>query len=70
MAGIWYQAVNETPQIVTLTTSPNKKCSQYHKRMPVLILPQNAEYWFKSPVEQLSPMFEAIDESIIDIKAA
>lgn len=68
MAGIWYQA--PTPQLITLTTTPNQKCGQYHKRMPVMILPQNSEFWFKSSVEQLSPLFEAIDESTIDIKAA
>ena len=68
MAGIWYQS--STPQLVTLTTTPNEKCGQYHKRMPVMILPQDAGYWFQSPVEQLFPLFEAIDESIIDIAAA
>lgn len=70
MAGIWYQTANETSQLVTLTTTPNEKCAEYHKRMPVFVLPQNADYWFQSSVEQLSPLFEAIDESIIDIKAA
>lgn len=70
MAGIWYQTVNETPQLVTLTTSPNEKCAEYHKRMPVIVLPENVEYWLQSSVEQLVPVFEAIDESIIDIKAA
>ena len=68
MAGIWYQT--PTPQLVTLTTTPNKKCGQYHKRMPVMVLPQNTEFWFQSPVEQLVPLFEAVDESIIDIVSA
>ena len=70
MAGTWYQTANEMPKLVTLTTAPNDKCAQYHKRMPVIVLPQNAEFWFQSPVEQLFPLFEAIDQSIIDIKAA
>lgn len=70
MAGIWYQTVNETPQLVTLTTTPNEKCAEYHKRMPVMVLPQNAEYWFNSSVDKLSPIFEAIDGSTIDIKAS
>lgn len=68
MAGVWYQT--PTPQLVTLTTAPNEKCGQYHKRMPVIVLPQNSEFWFESPVEQLVPLFEAIDESIIDIVTA
>ena len=70
MAGIWYQTANEIPKLVTLTTTPNQKCAQYHKRMPVLVLPHNAEFWFKSPVHQLSPLFEAIDESSINVNAA
>ncbi len=65
-----YQTLNETPKLVTLTTAPNGKCSEYHKCMPVIVLPKNVEYWFQSPMEQLFPLFEAIDENIIDIKAA
>mgnify|MGYP007038345418 CR=1 FL=1 len=38
--------------------------------MPVLVLPENAEYWFQSSTEQLVPLFETIDESMIDVKAA
>ena len=68
MAGIWYQV--PTPRLVTLTTIPNVKCGQYHKRMPVVVLPQNADYWFKSPVEQLPSFFEAIDGSYVDIRMA
>ena len=70
MAGIWYQTANEKPKLVTLTTTPNGKCVQYHKRMPVIVLPQNADYWFKSQVEQLPSLFEAIDESHVDIRMA
>lgn len=69
MVGILYQTSNETPQLVTLTTAPNDKCAEYHKRMPVLVLPQNVDYWFQSSAEQLFPIFEAIDENIIDIAA-
>jgi len=42
-----------TPQLVTLTTAPNDKCGQYHKRMSVIVLPENAVYWLQSSVEQL-----------------
>ncbi len=68
MAGIWYQS--STPQLVTLTAASNEKCGVYHKRMPVIILPQNSELWFQSSVEQLVPLFDAIDGNTIDIKAA
>ncbi|UUO25487.1 hypothetical protein FGD67_21395 [Colwellia sp. M166] len=44
MAGIWYQTPSEIPKLVTLTTSPNEKCPEYHKRMPVTVLPENTEY--------------------------
>ena len=70
MAGIWYQAATGISNLVTLTTTPNEKCGEYHKRMPVMILPENAEYWFQSTVHQLSPLFEAIDESMINAKAS
>ena len=64
-----YQTLNETPKLVTLTTAPNGKCSEYHKRMPVIILPENVGFWFQS-VEQLAPLFEAIDGNTIDIDAS
>mgnify|MGYP001942306167 CR=1 FL=1 len=70
MAGIWYQSKNESPKLVTLTTTPNNKCAQYHKRMPVMVLPENVDYWFQSSVEQLTPVFESIGETMVDIKAA
>jgi putative SOS response-associated peptidase YedK len=65
MAGIWYE--NDMHQLVTLTTSPNSKCAEYHKRMPVFVLPENIDYWFSARVEELSPLLKAIDEDIIDI---
>ena len=63
MTGILYQTLNEIHRLVTLTTAPNFKCGQYHKRMPVMILPENVEFWFQSQSDQLLPLFKAIDES-------
>ncbi|WP_232771154.1 SOS response-associated peptidase [Colwellia sp. 75C3] len=57
-------------QLVTLTTEPNAKCAEYHLRMPVIILPQYRDFWFQSPAEQLSPLFQAIDQRFIKISAA
>ena len=68
MAGILYQPA--APQLVTLTTAPNNKCAQYHKRMPVLILPEQMDYWFNSTPEQLSPLMNAVDEKLIKVASA
>jgi putative SOS response-associated peptidase YedK len=65
MAGIWYQS--DTPQLITLTTSPNEKCQQYHKRMPVIIMPENIDYWFNSTTEQLHPLMHAVSSDLIDV---
>jgi len=65
MAGILYNP--EAPQLVTLTTSPNEKCSQYHKRMPVLILPTQINNWFNSPTNELAPSMKPIHENIIGV---
>lgn len=68
MAGIWYQ--EESPKLVTLTTTPNEKCAQYHKRMPVFILPEHTQYWFQSPVEQLAVLLKPISEEHVNIERA
>lgn len=68
MAGIAYQS--ETPQLVTLTTSPNERCKLYHKRMPVLILPENIHYWFNSASEYLSPLMQAVNSELINVTKA
>jgi hypothetical protein len=41
-----------------------------HTLMPVIVLPEHSEGWFQSSVEQLVPLFEAIEESSINIQAA
>mgnify|MGYP003638122518 CR=1 FL=1 len=66
MGGIYFPS--EQPQLVTLTTKPNNKCSDYHKRMPVIILPEDKDYWFNSSVEQLMPLLSPIDEKLISVQ--
>ncbi|NQY87425.1 MAG: SOS response-associated peptidase [Colwellia sp.] len=66
MAGILFK--NEMTELVTLTTAPNEKCAQYHKRMPVLILPEDKDYWFGSSIEQLVPLMNHVNEKFIDIQ--
>jgi putative SOS response-associated peptidase YedK len=72
MAGIWYfnDSENQSRQLVTLTTTPNSKCAEYHQRMPVIVLPQYRDYWFQSSAQQLAPLFEAIDQRDIKVAAA
>jgi putative SOS response-associated peptidase YedK len=83
MAGVWYQAKKAesvkssvveqgaiSTQLVTLTTSPNEKCQQYHQRMPVFVLPQYRDFWFNAPSTKLSPLFNAIDQELIVVKRA
>ena len=66
MAGIYYPGQgSESGQLVTLTTTPNERCGQYHNRMPVLIKPTDIGYWFDSGVNELAPLFTHIaDEDI------
>jgi len=66
MAGIWYPSFNDTlPQIVTLTTSPNDTCKQYHHRMPLLISESAIEDWLSLPWHNISPLLMNMSDSII-----
>lgn len=58
MAGLWFPPqVGETlPSLVILTIHPNALCGQYHDRMPLLIHPNDLDYWLHSPVEQQAPL--------------
>ena len=68
MAALWFPGVKN--QLVTLTTSPNKLCGEYHNRMPLLILPEHIDHWLTSPPQQLKPILAAIDEELITVAAA
>jgi len=65
MAGILFQ--REHTELVTLTTKPNNKCGQYHKRMPVLILPEDKEDWFNLPVPKIEPLLKHVDDKLINV---
>jgi len=66
MAGILFKG--DLSELVTLTTKPNKTCAEYHKRMPVLIEPENIEYWFNADVNKLEPLFNNVNEEMINVK--
>lgn len=63
MAGILFK--HEMTELVTLTTSPNAKCSPYHKRMPVL--PHHTEYWFRASHEELLPLLAPLNDEMVNI---
>lgn len=66
MAGIWVE--NDTiANLVTLTTAPNTICSEYHKRMPVLIKPEDVDYWFHSSADGLQPLMQAVDSESVTV---
>lgn len=67
MAGILFQ--HEYTELVTLTTQSNDKCSQYHKRMPALILAKDKDYWFNSPSQELAPLLQHVEDRVIRVKS-
>lgn len=68
MAGILFQS--EQTELVTLTTKPNKKCSEYHKRMPVLIFAKDKDYWFNSTQQELEPLLQCVVDRVINVERA
>lgn len=68
MAGVFYPGQGSEPgQLVTLTTTPNEKCAEYHHRMPVLIQPTDINYWFNSDADELEPLLEHMPDREIGI---
>ena len=68
MAGILFQ--HEHTELVTLTTQPNAKCGEYHKRMPALVLAKDKDYWFHSPSHTLEPLLQHVEDRVIHVKRA
>jgi len=68
MAGILFQ--HEHTELVTLTTQPNDKCGQYHKRMPALILAKDKDYWFNSSPQELEPLLQHVESRVICVERA
>ncbi|WP_206485652.1 SOS response-associated peptidase family protein [Thalassotalea sp. G2M2-11] len=65
MGGILYNP--QSPQLVTLTVKPNEKCSQYHHRMPLLIEPENLDYWFHSTPDELMPLMRGVKDDLVNV---
>jgi putative SOS response-associated peptidase YedK len=68
MAGILFK--HEMTELVTLTTTPNRKCSVYHKRMPVLIPSEYTEYWLNASTEEITPLLNHVNDEMIHISRA
>jgi len=66
MAGIWFEKGSDV-QLVTLTTHPNPSCAEIHQRMPVLIKPEDVDYWFNSAASSLQPLIEPVAAEILSI---
>jgi len=68
MAGIWFEN-DDIAQLVTLTTVANESCSKIHKRMPVIIKPEDIKFWFASSSQELRPLIDSRDVNSIAISA-
>jgi putative SOS response-associated peptidase YedK len=68
MAGILFK--HEVTELVTLTTAPNAKCIEYHKRMPVLILPENIDEWFSANPEHVAPLLGHVSDEMLNVAKA
>lgn len=66
MAGIYFDNNEHGMQLVTLTSSPNRQCSDYHHRMPTLITVEHALEWLHSPVERVVPMLSMLESGASD----
>jgi len=68
MAGILFQ--HEFIELVTLTTKPNLKCGQYHKRMPVFIAGDDKDFWFQSSAQEVEPLFQPVKDVMIHVECS
>ncbi len=62
MAAIFYPHDELGAQLVTLTTAPTEFCADYHHRMPLLIRPNEVEFWLRSEPEALAPLLITPDD--------
>ncbi|MCH1926806.1 SOS response-associated peptidase [Shewanella sp. C32] len=58
MAGILFPS-ERGQQLVTLTTAPTEQAAQYHSRMPLLVSPNDVDFWFNFAPEALDPLLHA-----------
>lgn len=68
MGGIWFESELGT-ELVTLTTEPNKKCADIHKRMPVIIHPDEIDLWLQGSPEGVQALINPIDQKLIKLEA-
>ncbi|WP_136484309.1 SOS response-associated peptidase family protein [Vibrio sp. H11] len=66
MAGI---ALENGQRLVTLTTSANPECRDYHARMPLLIQPQAAMTWIAGHPEQFFALLTEVYAQPLAIRA-
>jgi putative SOS response-associated peptidase YedK len=67
MAGIWFNHDGHN-QVVTLTTAPQGQCKEIHARMPVIIQPQDLNFWFNGTDNELTPLMSSHAEDSILIE--
>tara|TARA_B100000745_G_scaffold174650_1_gene114400 strand:+ start:4086 stop:4667 length:582 start_codon:yes stop_codon:yes gene_type:complete len=69
MAGLYFPPPANDPsqpsQFVTLTIHPNPDYARYHHRMPLLILPENLDYWMHSDVDRLAPLLLPVAPGVV-----
>lgn len=46
---------------------PDSLCHQHHERMPLLIHPDDIDYWLYSPSSQLSPLLEPPADEVLRV---
>jgi len=69
MGGIWFENELGT-ELVTLTTEPNKKCAEIHKRMPVIVHPEEVDIWLQGAPEDVQVLINPIDDRLIKLEVA
>ncbi len=63
MAGMIF--LNEKTELVTLTTTANENCINYHRRMPFLVAPSEIGFFLNANSDQLKPLLnKAMPENI------
>ncbi|QLE86911.1 SOS response-associated peptidase [Shewanella sp. Scap07] len=70
MAGLQLIDDDGQPKFVTLTTSPNPWCADYHHRMPLLIPSYHCQQWLRAESQIDNVDFTATMQDWLTVKAA
>ncbi|MFC0445511.1 SOS response-associated peptidase [Pseudidiomarina halophila] len=70
MAGLYFPMTDGENRLVTLTTAPTPQCLEYHHRMPLLVRPNEVNYWLTSNAEALDPLLQAPEDIPLSIHKA